>query len=39
MRDLLLACERQDMFSLKTSLLSLYHEMSLAITQVVTGVG
>lgn len=38
LQGVLLGCERQDLFSLKTSLLSLYHELSRAIAQVLTGV-
>ena len=38
LHHVMLACERQDLFSLKTSLVSLYHELSLAIARVITGV-
>lgn len=38
LQGVMLACERQDMFALRTSLFSLLHEMSLAIAQVGTGV-
>jgi hypothetical protein len=38
LQGVLLACERQDMFSLKGSLVSLYHEMSRGIAQVFTGI-
>ena len=38
LHHVMLACERQDLFSLKTSLGSLYQELSLAIARVVTGV-
>jgi hypothetical protein len=38
LQGVMLACERQDMFALKTSLFSLLHEMSLGIAQVGTGV-
>ncbi len=38
LQGVMLACERQDMFALRTSLFSLLHEMSLGIAQVATGV-
>jgi hypothetical protein len=38
LQHILLACERQDMFSLKGPLVSLYHELALAMTQAVTGI-
>lgn len=38
LQGVMLACERQDVFALRTSLFSLLHEMSLGIAQVVTGV-
>jgi hypothetical protein len=38
LHHVMLACERKDLFSLKTSLLSLYQELSLAIARVVSGV-
>jgi hypothetical protein len=39
LQGIMLACERQDMFTLKASLLSLYHEMSYAAGRVITGGG
>lgn len=38
LQGVMLACEREDMFALRTSLFSLLHEMSLGIAQVTTGV-
>ena len=38
LHHVMLACERQDLFSLKTSLVSLYKELSLAIARVISGV-
>jgi hypothetical protein len=38
LQGILLACERQDILSLRGSLVSVYHEMSRAIAQVLTGV-
>lgn len=38
LQGVMLACERQNMFALKTSLFSLLHEMSQGIAQVTTGV-
>ncbi len=38
LQHVMLACERKDMSSLKTSLISLYLELSLGITRVLTGV-
>lgn len=38
LQGVLLGCERQDLFALKGSLLSLYHELSRAIALVETGV-
>ena len=38
LQHVLLACERRDMFSLKGPLLSLYHELNLALAQAFTGI-
>jgi RimJ/RimL family protein N-acetyltransferase/predicted nucleotidyltransferase len=38
LQGILLGCERQDLYSLKTSLLSLYHELSRMLAQALTGV-
>jgi len=38
LQGILLGCERQDMYGLKTSLLSLYHELSRMLAQAFTGV-
>ena len=38
LQGVLLGCERQDLYSLKTSLLSLYHELSRMLAQALTGV-
>lgn len=38
LQHILLACERQDRFALHGPLLSLYHEVALAISQAVTGI-
>ena len=38
LQHVMLACERMDMFSLKTSLISLYQELSRGITQVFAGI-
>lgn len=38
LQHILLACERQDRFSLKRLLVSLYHELSLAMTKAETGI-
>lgn len=38
LQGVMAACERQDMFSLRSSLLSLLREMSLGVAQVMTGV-
>jgi hypothetical protein len=37
LQHIMLACERQDLFSLKGPLLSLYHELSLILAQVYSG--
>ncbi len=37
LQHVLLACERRDMFSLKSPVLSLYHELNLALAQAFTG--
>jgi predicted nucleotidyltransferase len=38
LQGVLLGCERQDLYSLKTSLLSLYHELSRMLAEAFTGV-
>jgi predicted nucleotidyltransferase len=38
LQGILLGCERQDQYALKTSLLSLYHELSRMLAQALTGI-
>lgn len=38
LQGVLLSCERQDLYGLKTSLLSLYHELARMLAQALTGV-